>query len=87
MIYQIEITSTAKRDLSKLPKNFLKQIDRKILALAENPYPPDVKKIKGHLNLYRIRSGDYRLIYQINKNILIVIIVRVRHRKDIYKKL
>ncbi len=54
-------------------------------ALAANPRPKGVKKLTGLDNLYRIRAGDYRIVYQIRDDRLIVLVVRIGHRKDVYR--
>ncbi|MCK4763017.1 MAG: type II toxin-antitoxin system RelE/ParE family toxin [Candidatus Aminicenantes bacterium] len=87
MTYKIEILPSAKRSLVALPKKIQKQIDRGILSLSENARPQGVKKLKKTGDLYRIRSGDYRVIYQIKDDILTILIIRIGHRKDIYRKL
>ncbi len=86
MKYIIEVTKATKRDLNKIPEDFLKRIDKKILSLANDPYPHDAKKIKGMDDLYRVRVGDYRILYLIENEKLVILIVRIRHRKDVYKK-
>lgn len=53
--------------------------------LATNPYPPGVKKLVGSEQSYRIRIGDYRVVYEVIENRLVIEIVRVRHRKDVYR--
>ena len=61
------------------------RLGRRIDALAENPRPQGVKKLGGEGDLYRVRVGDYRIIYQIRERSLIVLIVRVGHRADVYR--
>jgi len=68
-----------------LPYEIQKRIDKKIIALADNPRPHDVKALHGEKKLYRVRVGDYRIIYNIEDKIITVIIVRVKHRKDVYR--
>ncbi len=87
MRYRIEIRPAAVKDLQALPRKVLRQIDAKILALEEDPRPPGSKKLEGADDLWRIRSGDYRVIYQVRDTVLIVLVVRVRHRKDVYRGL
>jgi mRNA interferase RelE/StbE len=69
-----------------LQKQVVKKIEKAIDALAENPRPVGVKKLKGDSeDLYRIRSGDYRVVYAIDDGIRIVDIRKIGNRKDIYK--
>ena len=87
MIYKLEILPSAKRALKTLPVKIQKQIDREILSLSENPRPFGVKKLKGKTDFYRIRSGDYRIIYQIKNDVLTILIIRIGHRKEIYQNM
>ena len=85
MTYRIEVTPAAQRDLTKLPKDVLHRIDVHILALAENPYPAGAKKLQGGEELFRIRVGDYRIIYRVERHRLVILVVRVGHRREIYR--
>lgn len=87
MKYAIEFTPTAVKDLKALPKAILKKIDARIASLANNPQPGDVKKLQGSDDLYRIRVGDYRIVYTIEDGKLIIVVVRIGHRKEIYRLL
>jgi mRNA interferase RelE/StbE len=82
--YKIEIKKSAAKELNNLPSNDLKKIIQKIQNLAENPRPHDCKKLTGE-EKYRIRSGDYRILYLIEDNVLIIYVVRVGHRRDVYR--
>lgn len=84
-LYSIEFSSSALRDLKKLPKSEAERIHEKILGLAENPRPPGCVKLAGSGELYRIRVGNYRVIYSINDGILVVIILRIAHRREVYR--
>ena len=83
--YQIELTRAARRALDPLPTKVQKQIDRQILALAKNPYPPGSKKLKSVEGLHRIRVGDYRILYIIEVHRLVVVIVTIAHRREVYR--
>ncbi len=83
--YRIELTKAAERDLRALPTNVLKRVDARILSLAEEPRPDGVKKLAGSDDLYRVRVGDYRIIYQIRDATVLVVIIRVGHRGDVYR--
>ena len=63
-------------------KNYMPKID----SLAETPRPPDAKKLQGFDNTYRIHVGDYRILYEIHDNILLVLIVEVGHRRRVYRR-
>ena len=84
MPYGIEATPAARRDLRALSGRILQRIDRKIRALAEDPRPRGVEKLEGASNLYRVRVGDYRILYEIEDARLLVVLVRVRHRREVY---
>lgn len=85
MHYRIEFTKSAERDLRALPENILKRVDARILSLAEQPCPDGVTKLVGRGDLYRVRVGDYRVIYEIQDAVILVTIIRVRHRSDVYR--
>ncbi len=85
MRYRIEVTKAAARDLRALPANILKRVDARILSLGDQPRPDGVKKLVGSEDLYRIRVGDYRIIYEIQDAVIVVSIIRVRHRGEAYR--
>jgi mRNA interferase RelE/StbE len=87
MSYKIELKPSAIRSLSKIPRDDQRAIRARIDALANDPLPPNVKKLKGEENLYRIRAGDYRIIYQVHKKILLVLVLAVGQRKEVYREL
>lgn len=84
-MYKLFIKRSAERDLRKLPITTLRQINRRILALRTNPRPPGVRKLAGALEGWRIRVGDYRIVYQIDDSTQTVTIVRVKHRREVYR--
>lgn len=83
-VYRVELTRSAERDLRRLPRHVLKRIDRKILGLADDPWPGGVKKLQGSESTYRIRVGDYRILYEVEDEAILVLVVRVRHRREVY---
>jgi mRNA interferase RelE/StbE len=85
MTYRIELTKAAVRDLSAVPKPMLKRLDACILGLADDPLPPGVKKLKNCDGLYRVRVSDYRIIYRIEQGILTILIVKIGHRREVYR--
>ena len=84
-MYSISFKKSAQKELFSIPKPYNQNIAQAIDRLAENPRPEGVKKLKGDYNAYRIRVGDYRVIYTIEDIIKIVEIQRIPHRKDAYK--
>lgn len=86
MQYLLTYKKSVEKELRRLPKKTLQVIAKKILDLALQPRPTGSIKMQGSLNLYRIRQGDYRVIYSINDTTVTVLVVKVGHRKDIYEK-
>ena len=85
--YSIEFTPTALRDLESLPRDAQKRIGKKIDTLAQNPRPAGVVAIKGGDSLLRLRVGFYRVIYRVEDDLLVILVVRIGHRKEVYRKL
>ena len=83
--YEVIVSKSAAKELSKLPVQVNNKIVPAILALEENPRPSGSKKLKGGSNTWRIRIGDYRVVYSVDDEILIVDVRKVGHRKDIYE--
>jgi mRNA interferase RelE/StbE len=83
-LYKILLMPSIDKDLRKIPKTEQIKILKRIKALAVNPRPPGYEKLTDQ-NKYRIRQGDYRIIYTIRDNELIVRVVKAGHRKDIYR--
>ena len=84
MKYELKIQKNAQKSLAKISEPFQTKIINKIYSLADDPYY-NSKKLVGR-EAYRIRVGNYRIIYEINNNKLIVLVVNIGHRKDIYLK-
>lgn len=85
MPYQIQIKKSAFKELSKLPNTIFVSISDKINTLDKNPFPSGYKKLKGSKNYYRLRVGNYRIVYSVYQDVLIIEIIRIRHRKNVYK--
>ena len=89
MTYKIELTPAAEKTLIKLAKGnhaLVKKIDKAIMGLANDPAPLNSKQLSGEdPPLYRVRVGDYRILYQIENDVLVVLVVHVGHRKDVYR--
>jgi mRNA interferase RelE/StbE len=83
--YTIEWKSSARKELRKLPPQIIKRIVTAVTKLADEPRPTGGRKLVGSQHTYRIRLGDYRVIYNILDGRLLVEIVRVAHRKDVYR--
>lgn len=87
MSFTIQLKKSALKELYKLPINISQQIASAINDLGKKPRPNGCKKLIGPDNLYRIRSGDYRVVYQICDKILLVLVVRIGNRKEVYHNL
>jgi mRNA interferase RelE/StbE len=87
--YAIEFTGAAARDLRKIGKGdrgTARRLVTAIEALGEEPRPDGVRKLAGEIDVYRIRVGDYRVLYGVGDAVLIVTIVRIGHRRDVYEE-
>lgn len=84
MTYTISIKRSAQKSLGKISQNHRGLIVDKVRTLSENPRPQGSKKLSGR-DAWRIRIGDYRVIYEINDNQLVVLVVTVGHRREVYR--
>ncbi|MCU0786843.1 MAG: type II toxin-antitoxin system RelE/ParE family toxin [Verrucomicrobia bacterium] len=84
MRYQVILTKSAQKKLDRLPDDKVNRILARLTGLETNPRPADVKKLKGR-DAWRIRVGDYRVIYEIHDRILQIMIITVGHRGEIYR--
>jgi len=82
--YQVTLKKSVIKDLEKLPDIVLRRIQKAILGLSNNPRPDGCKKLKGRDD-YRVRVGDFRILYFIDDDLVTVEVVRVQHRKDVYE--
>lgn len=83
--YRIEISSTAEKSLKKIPKKDIVKIVESIQILSINPFPEGCRKLAGEEGTYRIRQGDYRIIYEVEGKKLLILVLKIGHRRDIYK--
>ncbi len=86
MAYRLEVAPEVVDTLRSLPKKVQRQIARRIDALAEDPRPAGCKKLGGEENFYRLRSGDYRILYRVREKALVVLVLRIGHRREIYRR-
>ena len=87
MKYTILFRASVKREMRRLDAGIARRVDAAILALADNPRPPGCVKLSGPSDLWRIRVGEYRVVYEIRDCQLTVLIVGVAHRREIYRNL
>lgn len=85
--YAIEFVRSARKDFEKLPARIRERIVEALTVLSLNPYSEllKVKKLKG-AELFRIRLGDYRVVYEVRKKQLVVVVIKVGHRSEVYRK-
>ena len=86
MSYQIDIAPAAQRDVKRLPSEVVRKVDTTMLELEQTPRPHGCTKLEGSEDEYRVRVGDYRILYVIDDKAKLVTIARVRHRRDAYRK-
>ena len=87
MKYRIEVKRPAAKALKKIPKPDQKRISERIDSLAESLPNPDTTKMKGNNPFHKIRVGNYRIIYEIQDDVLLILIIKIGHRKDVYRSL
>jgi mRNA interferase RelE/StbE len=87
--YRIEFVKSSQKEFEKLPKNIQTKTLDALHVLARNPYSDllRVKRLKGAQALYRIRIGDYRIVYDIRADILVILVIKIGHRSDVYRRL
>jgi mRNA interferase RelE/StbE len=83
--YRLIFRKSVALDLRRIPNRDLRKILAAIESLSEEPRPSGIEKLSGR-ERYRVRQGNYRIIYEINDNEIIVVIVKVGHRKDVYRR-
>ena len=87
MKYRIEFKRSAAKVLKKLPKQDRRRIRNKIDSFAENLPDPITTKMKGDNPFHRVRVGDYRIIYEIHEDTLVILVLKIGHRKKVYRRL
>lgn len=84
-LYQVEIARRAVKSLARLPRVEQQKVRAAIDLLAEEPRPPNCTKLAGEQSVYRVSVGDYRILYEVFDQRLVVLVVRVGHRRDVYR--
>ncbi len=85
MTYHVRKTRRVAREIEAIEKRDRLRIEGVIALLAENPRPPKETKLVGHRNRWRVRAGDYRVLYEIEDDVLTVLVIRVGHRREVYR--
>ena len=86
-MYDIRFVTSAAREFRLLPPEAQRRVGAMIDELSQNPRPPGVRKLQGHERLYRVRVGQYRVVFEIDDEDQLVRITRVRHRREVYQNL
>ncbi|NNG01737.1 MAG: type II toxin-antitoxin system RelE/ParE family toxin [Desulfobacteraceae bacterium] len=87
MSYRIEIKNSAAKSLKKIPKPDRTRIVEKIDSFADDLPDPETTKLKGNNPFHRVRVGDYRIVYEIQADIFVILVIKIGHRKDIYRNI
>lgn len=83
--YRLVFRKSVARDMRRIPNRDLRRILDAVEALSENPRPAGAEKLSGQ-ERYRLRQGEYRVVYEIKDDAVIVVVVRIGHRKDVYRR-
>jgi mRNA interferase RelE/StbE len=84
--FSLAVTHSAQKELDALDERLFARIDRKILALADDPRPAGSKKLKGYKDSWRIRIGDWRVVYIVDDPARLVTVTRIAHRREVYER-
>lgn len=84
-MYSVVLTTQAEKDLKKLPRTVLERIANSLRTLQENPRPMGVKKLQAEKDAYRVRVGDYRIVYRIVEQAILVVVIKIAHRREVYR--
>ncbi len=84
--YEVEVSLTAERQLRKLPGADRERVARTMLALADDPFPRGTRKLTGYDDVYRVRVGRYRILYSVEGGKLVIIILKIGHRREVYRE-
>jgi mRNA interferase RelE/StbE len=83
--YKVELTRSAEKDLRRIDKRYISRVFAAVESLEEEPRPVGCTKLSGSDHTYRIRVGSYRVIYEIEDDRLVVLVIKIGHRKDVYQ--
>lgn len=86
MTYRIDLSPVASRQLRKLDPSARRRVQAAIELLATEPRPPGAKKLIRGAGEWRVRTGDYRIVYEINDGVLVILVLAVGHRREIYQR-
>ena len=84
--YEVEVSRTAEKQLRKLARDDQERVVRRILLLAEDPFPRGARKLTGYDDVYRVCVGRYRILYSVARRRLVIVTLKVGHRRDAYRR-
>jgi mRNA interferase RelE/StbE len=84
--HRIEWRPAALKELESLPRDVVRRVYARVVLLAEDPRPNGSEKLAGGTNEYRVRVGDYRVIYSVDDGVLLVLVLRIGHRCEVYRR-
>lgn len=87
MSYTVHVRTSAAKEIRSLPRPIQRRVGLAIDRLETTPRPPGAQALSGYENLYRLRIGEYRLVYEIRDREILIIVIRVRHRREVYRGL
>lgn len=87
MRYRVELVPSAARAFKKLDHRDRLRIERKIDALTDDPRPPGAKLLSAQERIYRLRAGDFRILYQVNDKVLTILVIAIGHRREVYRRM
>lgn len=87
MTFRIELAPGASRQVRKLDPSARRRVQAAVELLAQEPRPSGARKLVGGAGEWRVRTGDYRVVYEVHEDVLLVLVVAVGHRRDIYRRL
>ena len=82
---EVRISSSAERQFRKLGSDWQRRIGQAVQALATDPFPRGSRKLTGYDDVFRIRVGHYRILYSVSSTMLIIIVLKIGHRRDVYR--
>lgn len=85
MTYHVRKTHKVQREIDAIEKRDRLRIEGVVALLAENPRPPKATKLAGQRDRWRVRAGNYRILYEIEDDVLTVLVIRVGHRREVYR--
>ena len=85
MRYALEFTASASREFRALDRQLQRRITEKVTTLCVDPFPPGSKKLKVQADHFRIRVSDYRVVYRVDGKRVVIVIVRIGHRREVYR--